>query len=72
MAGTFLVLGGLTALGAALASALWPAKDPEILEHIHQDLPPDHPHVRDAVASGRGLKHAHTFVIDDFHGEWPG
>ncbi|MEX0745598.1 MAG: MFS transporter [Phycisphaeraceae bacterium] len=68
---TFLVLGGLTVLGVLLALALWPADDPEVLEHIHRDLGPEHPHVRDAVDSGRGLKHAHAFVIDDFHRSWP-
>ena len=72
MAVTFLALGGLTALGAALAPAFWPADDPEIVEHVHEDLPPDHPHVRGATRSGHGLKHAHAFVIDDDHRHWPG
>ena len=67
----FVVLGGLTVLGVLLALALWPANDPEVLEHIHRDLARDHPHLRDAVETGRGLKHAHAFVIDDFHRSWP-
>jgi len=68
---TFLILGGLTAVGAALAPVFWPAHDPEIVEHVHEDLPPDHPHVRDAVRTRGGFKHAHAFVIDDVHREWP-
>lgn len=68
----FLALGGLTACGAAMAYMLWPADDPEIVEHIHGDLRSSHPHVRDATPTDEGLKHAHPFVIDDFHREWPG
>ena len=68
---TFLVLGALTALGAALAPALWPERDPEVLEHVHADLPPDHPHLHGAVPGGRGFTHAHAFVIDDNHRHWP-
>lgn len=71
MAVAFVVLGGLTGLGVLLAPVFWPANDPEILEHIHGNLPPDHPHVRDAEDTGTGLKHAHAFVIDDFHRKWP-
>lgn len=69
---TFLVLGGLTALGVAIAPAVWPANDPENIEHVHEDLPPDHPHVHGAARTGYGLKHAHAFVIDDHHRHWPG
>ena len=71
MAATFLILGCLTALGAAIAPAVWPARDPEVLEHAHDDLPSDHPHVHGAVPGRRGLTHAHAFVIDDHHRHWP-
>lgn len=70
MAVAFLVLGGMTTLGAILATMLWPSQDPEIVEHLHEDLPSDHPHVRDAIRTRSGLKHAHAFVIDDVHREW--
>lgn len=72
MAPTFLALGGLTALGAVIALALWPADDPEIVEHVHADLPPDHPHLRNAEPTAQGLRHAHAFVIDEYHRRWPG
>ena len=55
---------------AILALMFWPSHDPEIVEHLHQDLPSDHPHVRDAISTGSGLMHAHAFVIDDVHREW--
>jgi len=62
---TSLVLGGIAAAGIALALLVWPAHDPEVLEHRHDDLPDDHPHVKN------GRTHAHPFVIDDEHARWP-
>lgn len=59
------VLGLVAALGAVIASILWPAADPEVISHDHFDLSPTHPH----LAAG-GL-HAHAFVIDDLHPQWP-
>jgi hypothetical protein len=65
--------GPVTALGclAALAGAgaltslrLWPKEDPEILEHTHENLPLDHPHLKGA------RRHAHPFVVDDQHPRW--
>jgi hypothetical protein len=66
---TLLVLGGLTLLGASLAAYLWPATDPEEIEHAHLDLGADHPHLLEH--RGQGHRHAHPFVIDDLHREWP-
>lgn len=71
MAAALLALGVLAALGVAGALLLWPADDPEVIEHVHGDLPADHPHVRGSAQSGHGLKHAHPFVIDDQHRRWP-
>lgn len=50
--------------GVMAALRLWPADDPEILEHTHDNLPPDHPHLRD------GPTHSHPFVVDDQHPRW--
>lgn len=71
MATALLVLGGLAGLGGAAALALWPADDPDTIEHVHDDLPLDHPHVRGAARVGRGVRHVHAFVIDDYHRHWP-
>jgi hypothetical protein len=71
MAATSFLLATLAALGMAGAFALWSAHDPSRLEHIHDELPADHPHVRDASPTRRGLKHAHDYVIDDYHPHWP-
>ena len=61
------VHGILTLMGGALAAALWPRNDPDVLAHDHADLAPDHPHIREDL----GRSHAHPFVIDDLHESWP-
>jgi MFS family permease len=67
----FLVLGLVTLLGASVAPLFWRRPDEVVLEHTHGDLPPDHPHVAGATATGAGFRHAHAFVIDDTHRRWP-
>ena len=65
--GAVTVLVALAALaGTAIVAAwrLWPTEDPEILEHTHENLPLDHPHL-----DGE-RRHAHSFVIDDDHPRW--
>ncbi len=62
-----LVLAAMAALGIAAALVNWPRADPEVIEHGHPDLPSDHPHLIDAD----GHRHAHAFVIDDDHPNWP-
>ncbi|MFI5532976.1 MFS transporter [Kitasatospora sp. NPDC051853] len=63
---------GAVALGAAVAAVrLWPAGDPEALEHRHTDLPPGHPHLADARPEEGGFAHGHRYVIDRHHHSWP-
>lgn len=66
MGPTLGILGGVGALGVALALKFWPEGDPVVIPHSHDDLPPDHPHLQE-----HGRKHAHAFVIDDEHHAWP-
>jgi len=60
---------GILALGCLLSFLLacraWPKIDPMDLEHRHDDLSSDHPHL-----SGKNV-HFHPFVIDDLHPQWP-
>ncbi|MGR3584189.1 MAG: MFS transporter, partial [Pseudooceanicola nanhaiensis] len=58
------VLAGLAALGAAIALRVWPKDDPEVMEHTHENLPLDHPHLKGH------RRHAHSFVVDDQHPRW--
>ena len=66
-----LVMAIITVFGLLGSIRLWPADDKIVLSHTHKNLPADHPHVRDAVHDGKGMRHAHDFVIDRFHHEWP-
>lgn len=54
-------LATLAAAAIAAACALWPKGDPEVLEHTHDSLPIDHPHL-----DGE-RRHAHPFIVDDDH-----
>jgi predicted MFS family arabinose efflux permease len=54
----------LAGAGALTAVRLWPKEDPEIFEHTHENLPPDHPHLK-----GK-RHHAHPFIVDDQHPRW--
>jgi hypothetical protein len=65
--GPVVALGVLAALaGAGIVAALrfWPREDPETLEHTHNNLSLDHPHLHGA------RRHAHPFVVDDQHPRW--
>ena len=64
---------GLAALIAVLvALRVWPAHDPDVIEHEHADLPAGHEHLHDGTPAANGLRHAHPYVVDDQHPRWPG
>ncbi len=66
-AGTIPALVGLAVLsgtGLVAALRLWPRADPDVVEHTHDNLPLDHPHLNGA------RRHAHSLVIDDNHWHW--
>lgn len=65
---TAVILAVLAAAAIALAMALWPADDPDIIYHSHDDLPAGHAHL---AGGRRGHRHAHPYVIDDIHRAWP-
>ncbi|RZI77729.1 MAG: MFS transporter, partial [Rubrivivax sp.] len=71
MPATFAVLGGAAALAVWVASRVWPAQDPEVIEHEHPDLPTGHTHTQGIAGSGDQVRHAHAFVVDDQHPHWP-
>ncbi|MBS4009337.1 MAG: MFS transporter [Roseovarius sp.] len=58
------LLAALAGAGTLTALRLWPKEDPEILEHTHENLPLDHPHLKGE------RRHSHTFVVDDQHPRW--
>ncbi|MDF1598644.1 MFS transporter [Mesorhizobium sp. YIM 152430] len=67
LAPTAALLAALAGAAIGLALVLWPASDPEVLEHRHDELPSDHSHLEDAPSR----RHAHRYVIDDLHPSWP-
>lgn len=70
-----LVLAGLAAVALVMAWVFWPKSQGEVeLEHTHDDLPADHPHLLEHGSAGAGRSgrtHRHVFVIDDEHRIWP-
>ncbi len=59
-----LVLAALATLGILAALRVWPSGDPNQVEHTHENLPLDHPHLRGH------RRHSHALVIDDAHPRW--
>lgn len=60
----------IVAIGGILfAWRAWPANDPDVLAHRHDDLAPDHPHLAEHTAEDGS--HRHRFVIDRTHERWP-
>ncbi len=66
-----IALSCLGLLGVFVAWRVWPADDPDSIDHAHDNLPDGHPHLRDAVRKGGVWRHRHVFVIDDEHRAWP-
>jgi MFS family permease len=64
---TLAVHGLITVMGVVVALCVWPASDPEVIEHSHPELNPDDPHIEEY----HGRPHAHAFTIDDLHRCWP-
>jgi MFS family permease len=64
----FMATAILAAIGTIIAFLIWPSRDPEVVEHRHDDLPPGHPHLIEAHPDGRA---GHAFQIDDLHRHWP-
>ena len=71
MPATMLILGAITLGGLVQARRTWPANDGEILDHVHDDFDPGHPHLHDAIPHRQGWRHEHTYVIDHNHSRWP-
>ena len=69
MAPSLLLLNTLALVGLFYALRQWPAHDPETLPHSHPELAPDHPHLLEAQA--KAGQHAHPYVIDALHKDYP-
>jgi len=67
MTAAFIGMAAIAGLGMLCGLLLWPAGDPEILPHVHEDISEDHEHVRQFHG---GDSSAHAYVIDDLHPYW--
>jgi predicted MFS family arabinose efflux permease len=67
LSATAIALAAITSAGAVAALMMWPANDPEVIEHDHPGLPLDDPHLEGPPTK----RHAHAFVIDEYHQRWP-
>jgi len=67
---TFMILAVIAAAALVAALFLWPAGDQETIAHRHLELPDSDPHWKEGVPTG-GHRHAHAFIIDDLHPQWP-
>lgn len=68
---TAFLLATMAILAGIAGSLMWPRTDTADIEHRHDDLPPDHPHLREGH-DRHGKAHVHEIVIDDLHPHWPG
>ncbi|MDP0929921.1 MFS transporter [Paracoccus onubensis] len=59
-----LALAGFSGIGIAISRVQWPAKESGEIEHTHENLPLDHPHLKGCRT------HSHELVIDDLHPRW--
>lgn len=71
MTTAFVALGATAAVAIVLAIRLWPTADDNEIEHVHDALADDHPHLTGAERTGGGHRHTHAYVIDSHHPEWP-
>lgn len=61
------ILAVVGAVSLIAVMIMWPSQDSGEIMHVHDDLPPDHPHLHDSAASG----HRHPYLIDALHRRWP-
>jgi len=68
--GTALVMAAMGAAGLVAALSLWEMADEAEVEHSHDDLADDDPHLREGHHR-HGHRHSHAFMIDRLHPDWP-
>ncbi|MBX9842047.1 MAG: MFS transporter [Xanthobacteraceae bacterium] len=68
---TFIALAAIAVIATLIADWVWPAHDPEEIEHTHIGMKATDPHATGAVPVGSGVRHRHVYVIDNHHTDWP-
>jgi len=67
---TALILSFIAITGLVAALYLWPMSADLEIEHSHENLPDQDPHLQEGTPRGR-RRHSHAVVIDRLHPEWP-
>ncbi|QRF54669.1 MFS transporter (plasmid) [Rhizobium rosettiformans] len=67
---TAIILAIIAGLGLICAFWLWRASDEVEVEHSHDDLAENDPHLIEGHHR-HGNRHSHAFMIDRLHPEWP-
>ncbi|MBB4106015.1 MFS transporter [Allorhizobium borbori] len=67
---TAIILAIIAGLGLICAVWLWRASDEVEIEHSHEDLAENDPHLMEGHHR-HGHRHSHAFMIDRLHPEWP-
>ena len=70
LSSTATVLALVAGAGLAAALALWRGTDEVEIEHSHDDLADDDPHLKEGHHR-HGHSHAHAFMVDRLHPDWP-
>lgn len=68
MNSTFAAMALLAVVGLGIVPMVWPARDPDEVEHEH--AVEEHAHLMTGVQTG-SHSHRHAFVIDERHPRWP-
>jgi hypothetical protein len=68
---SFLILGLVAVAALFIAAKVWPPQDPEVIQHVHETLDGSDPHLAGAERTGGQFRHAHPYVIDSHHPDWP-
>jgi H+ antiporter protein len=67
---TAIILAIIAGLGLICAVWLWRASEEVEVEHSHDDLAENDPHLMEGHHR-QGHRHSHAFMIDRLHPEWP-
>lgn len=71
MTAAFAALAAITATGFAIAWKVWPANDPDVIEHTHADAKELQEHLAQGERTATAT-HSHPYMIDDHHPRWAG
>lgn len=70
LSSTAMVLGTVAGLGFIAAVRVWQPSDEAEIEHSHDDLADNDPHLMEGHQR-HGHRHSHAFMIDRLHPDWP-